>query len=149
MSTPLTNDLKKKINGKIKQHLAAARFNQRWNCASNIISIVLGGITGLLGTIYASPNHSVYVMMAVVHWMLALLTSINHVFNFSARHIKHYDCYRQYSNLKEELNLTLLDPENNNISKVEHDFSDINLQEPSFSNCFLSCCCCKKNQLNV
>ena len=139
-NNPAVKILKLRIKEKMTKHKIAASFFQKCNLLSNIISITLGTVSGLVGAIINNASQSVYIFMIVVHWLVTTLTTINHVFKFSIRQQKHYDCYRQYSNLCDELDLVILDPENNNIAKVENDFSNINLQEPELPACFKCCC---------
>lgn len=135
--------LKIEIKNKAQMHLDASKFYQKCNLSLNIISILLGAVSSLIGTIFNKSNQQVYIFLVVVHWLVTTMVTINHVFKFSIKEQKHYSSFRQYSNLSDELDLVILDPENNNLSKVENDFRDINLQEPELPVCY--CCCTKEN----
>ena len=135
----LIKTLESQIRCKAKQHSDAAQFYQRCNLAMNIVSITIGGVSGLIGSIFTKSTQ-VYVFLVVVHWLVTILTTSNHVFKFSVKEHNQYSYARQYSNLSDELDLVIIDPENNNISKIEDDFKDINLQEPELPLCY----CCKK-----
>jgi hypothetical protein len=114
-------------------HKRAAQFYQRCRVGFNIVSIIVGAIASLVGTIYSSKTvtpSSAFIFMTVAHWLLTVLATVSHAFDFARKEQKHYVCSQKYRNLCNDIQLTILEPQEGGQVKIESELSSINLQEP-------------------